>query len=561
MSDEDFKQSIESSHVEHAAQDRQKHGKNGILLVPQPSDNPEDPLNWPTSKKLRVLMIVNLAAFSGTAQALINAAGFHPQAELYGKTLVEMSYSLSAACAGLAVGPLVWAMLSERFGKCACIFWSLLISMALNVWSACMTSPNQYIPFVISRMLSSLFSSAPTCLGSKLIMETFFLHDRGKCFALYSSCILLGTVAASTISGLIVDSQPWPHQFWFCVGLQGGLAVLCLLWVDDTCWPRTPQEPVVPMFPTFVQRKLATYILTNRFLLRQHSRPLRVLAKNQLCILFSPITICVAGALSIYFAWSISINTYLSIYLQEPEKIGGYGFTPLQNALFTFCQWASIVAAQLYGHFVNDRLPLALCARNHGRWKAEYRLHSLWIPVLIIQPIGLGLFGVSLRYHLHYMVLAVATFLATFAAVAGTPSTTNYLVEAFPGEVANDVMAVVNFYRMILGIAVPFFLEHWSEVVSVNWVYGTMAFAAVFACMIVIGVVVTGGWLRSKSLIKSGVEQGVSALSAGMHCRYPVRITYSKDQQVNVDTLSLSRKKELVPLNMRSLRAFQELFV
>jgi hypothetical protein len=34
-----------------------------------------------------------------------------------------------------------------------------------------------------------------------MIVETFFLHDRGKCFVVYSVCILLGTVAGGTFSG------------------------------------------------------------------------------------------------------------------------------------------------------------------------------------------------------------------------------------------------------------------------------------------------------------------------------------------------------------------------
>lgn len=32
------------------------------------------------------------------------------------------------------------------------------------------------------------------------------------------------------------------------------------------------------------------------------------------------------------FGWFVTINTLLTIFLQEPEKKGGYGFTPQQNA-------------------------------------------------------------------------------------------------------------------------------------------------------------------------------------------------------------------------------------
>jgi hypothetical protein len=50
--------------------------------------------NWPREKKLTTLSIVCLAAFAGVLQALANSAGFFPQAELYHKTPVQVSYSV-----------------------------------------------------------------------------------------------------------------------------------------------------------------------------------------------------------------------------------------------------------------------------------------------------------------------------------------------------------------------------------------------------------------------------------------------------------------------------------
>lgn len=73
-----------------------KRSARGVVLVPQPSDSPADPLNWPTWKKALILTTVSLAAFIGLAQALSTQAGFFLQAELYHKTPVEISYSARA---------------------------------------------------------------------------------------------------------------------------------------------------------------------------------------------------------------------------------------------------------------------------------------------------------------------------------------------------------------------------------------------------------------------------------------------------------------------------------
>ena len=65
----------------------------------------------------------------------------------------------------------------------------------------------------------------------------------------------------------------------------------------------------------------------------------------------------------------------------------------------TFTLWVGALAAELYGNLLGDRLPLALCARNGGVWKPEYRLHSTWAPLLLYSTLGFGLFGATLYYH------------------------------------------------------------------------------------------------------------------------------------------------------------------
>jgi hypothetical protein len=95
--------------------------RGGIALVPQPSDDPDDPLvctllhgfshslhvcisfeaktppqNWPQRKKYTILAILCLSAFSGMASPLANQLGLVAQSKLYGRPIVEISYSVSS---------------------------------------------------------------------------------------------------------------------------------------------------------------------------------------------------------------------------------------------------------------------------------------------------------------------------------------------------------------------------------------------------------------------------------------------------------------------------------
>lgn len=183
----------------------------------------------------------------------------------------------------------------------------------------------------------------------------------------------------------------------------------------------------------------------------------------------------------ISFGFYVGVNALTPVFLQKPLSEGGYAFTLKQNAAFTFSHWLGIIIVQFYGHYLNDRLPLYIAKKfNKGVWKPEFRLHVLWIPSLVLNPIALGIFGAALQYHLHYMVLALAVFLVTIGALASVPVTVNYVVECFTGYPA-EVGIVVGAYRIVFGLTISFYIDPWVGAVGVGWVYGMMAFFAVFS--------------------------------------------------------------------------------
>ena len=174
------------------------------------------------------------------------------------------------------------------------------------------------------------------------------------------------------------------------------------------------------------------------------------------------------------------MNAVTPPLLQKPVKVGGYGFTTQQNAYFSFVHWIGIIIALFYGHFVSDRLPLYLAARNSGTWKPEYRLHALWIPSLIFNPIGLGIFGAALEHHMHWIVIAVGQVFVTFGSLAMIPITVNYICESFVKHPA-EASITGNCLRLVFGLSVAFYINEWIAQVDVGWTFGMMAFFDVFS--------------------------------------------------------------------------------
>ena len=72
-----------------------KTTRNHVKLVPQPTDDAQDPLNWPLRKKALTLGIVSFASFVSIVQAICHQSDFSVQGKTYGKTPTEMSYTVS----------------------------------------------------------------------------------------------------------------------------------------------------------------------------------------------------------------------------------------------------------------------------------------------------------------------------------------------------------------------------------------------------------------------------------------------------------------------------------
>lgn len=76
------------------------------------------------------------------------------------------------------------------------------------------------------------------------------------------------------------------------------------------------------------------------------------------------------------------------------------------------------------------------------------------------------------------MVLAFASFLITVATMSIVACTSTYVSECFIGHTSESA-CIMGFYRVLLGLLVPFFINPWIEAVGVGWVFGIAAFLSV----------------------------------------------------------------------------------
>ena len=374
-----------------------------------------------------------------------------------------------------------------------------------------MTGEDDYEAFIISRLIAGLFGAMPTILGPSLIIETTFLHQRGKAFLTYELSVLLGVIAGPTVGGIIVDVHPWPVTFWWTIGPLAVAALLVFLFLEESGFDREHQESWNPeRASNFIHSRIATFFPGNhavRHMGRSSCPSIHYwdLARRSDCRFLRIPNFWLhyrAQRTASNIPVKPGVNRRLWL-LPATKRLLWVSTTPLWYwvparglySLVTLTTWMSLIIAETFGIFASDRIPLWASRRlTKGIWYPENRLWNLILPGLL-SPIGLGIFGASLEYHYHYMLLAFGTFLVGFSAVLSVPIIVNYVVDCFVNS-ATEVAVIMNVYRLALGLALPSFVEAWSDAVGKGWLFGMAAFFSLFAALLVALLAWKGRTLR-----------------------------------------------------------------
>lgn len=167
---------------------------------------------------------------------------------------------MSAAISGLATGAIFFVPFGRVFGRWSITFWSLLGSLGCAIWSTQMTSQSEYVDFIISRLFSGLFGAVPSAVGGGIILDLFFLHNRGRAFICYEIAILFGATSGPTFSGFIAGTTSWTICFWWTVPLIAITAILVLVFAEETSFDRDKLQKPVDIPKGFFKSRIATFL-------------------------------------------------------------------------------------------------------------------------------------------------------------------------------------------------------------------------------------------------------------------------------------------------------------
>ncbi|AEO71904.1 uncharacterized protein THITE_2124783 [Thermothielavioides terrestris NRRL 8126] len=460
-----------------------KLAKDGrTVLIPQPSDDVNDPLNWSWARKHLMLFIVAFVSFFPDYGSATGAVTLIPQAAEWGMTPDYVNHSQAGNVFMLGAGGVVVVMLSAFFGRLPVVFWFLLISTATAAWCAGATS---FESFMAARILNGFFSTVCQSGGLMFVKDIFFFHEQARKINIWASFIIISPYMGPLLTAFITDKLRWPVAFWvfFAMNALGLVLVVCFL--DETYYDRSIPAAEQPPRGSRVARLVGVSQWRSRHLRNTFTqacwRTIRVLLLPTVALS------CLFYALT--FAWVVGINTTLSLFVTPL-----YGFGPKQIGFFYFTPVVAVILAEAAGHWLHDALAKQYIRRHKGHFEPEVRLRAVFFsaPLMIV---GLVLLGQCFENAWHYMVTSVCWGLYVFGIMIATVALNSYCLDSYP-EASGEVSAWLNFSRTIGGFIISYFQVSWAEAQGTKASFGIQAAVCGAALVLIVVLLWRGKSMR-----------------------------------------------------------------
>ncbi|KAF4598858.1 hypothetical protein EYR38_007269 [Pleurotus pulmonarius] len=214
-----------------------KLDRSGLPLIPQPTDSPLDPLNYPNWLKYLILGQISILAFLVTLNvAMINPA-IVPLSDEFGITPVAATYQTTVAIGSAAFGPLLFTPFANVYGRRPAYLLAVLIGFASSVASATATT---YGGLIAARAIIGLGPSAAMGLGVGTVVDIFYMHERGRAMGLFTLTMTNGGHLAPIVGGYAARNLGWRWCFWIGAILNAAMFVICLFALPGTLFDRPP---------------------------------------------------------------------------------------------------------------------------------------------------------------------------------------------------------------------------------------------------------------------------------------------------------------------------------
>ncbi|KAH8812358.1 major facilitator superfamily domain-containing protein [Xylogone sp. PMI_703] len=468
------------------------------FLVTWIDNDPRNPHGMPTWRKWLITAVLSIATLAVAFNSSSYSGCIFQIIETFDASDEVAALGLSLYVLGFAVGPILWAPLSEIYGRQPILFITFAALTAFN--AGCAGAKNIWT-LVILRFFAGTFGASPLTNAGAVIADMFTLSQRGFAMSLFATAPFLGPVLGPIVGGFLGQSEGWRWVMGVAAIFTGVLWIIGAMLIPET------------FAPVILERRAEKLsAITGKYYiskgqLNKEKRSTKEELQIALCrpwqlMFYEPIVLLLCIFMSIIYGTLYLFFGALPIVYQEKrgwnEGEGGLAFLGIA---------VGMIGAVGYSIFDSRRF----AARPASGRRPEDRLSGAKIGA-IATPVSLFWFAWTNSPSIPWPASVCAGIMFGFGMVLIFISLKNYLVDAYTIYAAS-VLAATVISRSFFGAAFPLFTTQMYHNLGIHWATMIPAFLALACTPLPFLFYIYGEQIRSRCKYAGRAQAYLKSLS------------------------------------------------
>lgn len=144
--------------------------------------DPRNPMAWPRWKKWLITLVMAIATLAVAFVSTAYSGGIRQILMEFNASQLVATLGVSLFVLGFAIGPLLWAPLSELYGRQILFIGTYTV---LTIFNAGAAGAHSMATLIALRMVAGLFGSSPLTNAGGVIADMFHAEERGLATSLF----------------------------------------------------------------------------------------------------------------------------------------------------------------------------------------------------------------------------------------------------------------------------------------------------------------------------------------------------------------------------------------
>jgi len=429
-------------------------------------DDPYRPINWPFKKKVITTALYGFTTMGATLASSILSPAVNQIAGDFQVGVEVSTLGTALLLLGFGVGPLVWAPLSELYGRKPAVLIPYFIA---GIFSFGAGAAKDIQTICITRFFVGVFGSAPITNTGGVLGDIWAADQRGVALVGYAMAVVGGPTIGPIIGGALVQS----YLRWRWTQYLTGIYMMAVLFLDVLILDESYPNALLVSKAQRLRHESGNWALHAKH--EEWDVSLRELANKYLIRPFQLLTtpICLLVALYASFVYGIlyaCLAAFPVVFEQQR------GWNPLVGAL----PFLALLLGILIGagaNILNQKSYLKAFHANHDKAVPEARLPPMMYGSVFFAS-GLFVFAWTAAPQYPWIAPCIGAVLVGIGFFTIFQAALNYLIDTFT-KYAASAIAANTFLRSAVAGAFSMFMRPALDGVGVDWGVSIFGFVAV----------------------------------------------------------------------------------